>query len=352
MKTTKNHFGKVEDQTVNAYTLENDHGMKVTVLDYGATIQSILIPMKDGEMEIVCGFDSMDSYFSKEYTENAPYFGGTVGRYTSQIKNSEFILDGKKYSLAKNCGDNNLHGGAVGFDKQFWKAGFKEVKNGAALQMSLKSEHLQEGFPGNVEVQVTFSLSNENTLAIDYKAQSDHDTPFSITNHAYFNLNGFEENVEEHKVQIFSDKRLEWDASGAANGTILDVAGTAEDLRTQKAIGEVHNAMQDGFEHYYLFDEGISALKKVAEIKSEKTGLSMKVSTTEPGMLFYTGKYTSDALQRESGLQYGKYRVSVVKPIDGPTDLICPTHRSQYSRQMKISPATLPLNSAGKHSQT
>lgn len=330
MKTTKNHFGKVEDQTVNAYTLENEHGMKVTVLDYGATIQSVLLPMKDGEMEIVCGFDSMDSYFSEEYTENAPYFGGTVGRYTSQIKNSEFILDGKKYSLAQNCGENNLHGGAVGFDKQFWKAGFKEVKNGAALQMSLKSEHLQEGFPGNVEVQVTFSLSNENTLAIDYKAQSDHDTPFSITNHAYFNLNGFEENVEEHKVQVQSDKRLEWDASGAANGTILEVAGTAEDLRTQKSIGEVHNAMQDGFEHYYLFDEGISALKKVAEIKSEKTGLSMGVSTTEPGMLFYTGKYTSDTLQRESGLQYGKYR-----------GFCCETHRWPNGPNLPNSPKSI-----------
>ena len=330
MKTTKNHFGEVEGHKVNAYTLENDHGMKVTVLDYGATVQSILIPKKDEEMEIVCGFDGMDSYFSKEYTENSPYFGGTVGRYTSQIKNSEFILGGKKYSLVQNCGNNNLHGGAVGFDKQFWKADFKNNKEGAAVQMSLKSEHMQEGFPGNVYVQVTFSLNNENTLAIDYVAQSDHDTPFSITNHTYFNLNGFEENVEEHKVQIFSDKRLEWDASGAANGTILELAGTAEDLRTPKSIGEVHQAMQDGFEHYYLFDEGISPLKQVAEIRSEKTGLSIGVSTTEPGILFYTGKYTSDALQRESGLQYGKYR-----------GFCCETHRWPNGPNLPNSPKSI-----------
>ncbi|PKA99725.1 aldose 1-epimerase [Flavobacteriaceae bacterium MAR_2009_75] len=330
MKTTKNHFGKVVDHIINAYTLENDHRMKVTVLDYGATLQSILIPRQNGEMEIVCGFNSMDSYFSKEYTENAPYFGGTVGRYTSQMKNGEFTLNGKKYALAKNCGENNLHGGFVGFDKQFWKADFKDTKNGVALQMCLKSEHMQEGFPGKVYVQVTFSLNNENTLAIDYAAQSDHDTPFSITNHAYFNLNGFEKSVEEHTVRINSDKRLEWDASGAANGTILQVAGTTEDLRTQKSIGEVHQAMQDGFEHYYLFDEGISPLKKVGEIKSDRTGVTMAVSTTEPGMLFYTGKYTSDALKRESGLQYGKYR-----------GFCCETHRWPNGPNLPNSPKSV-----------
>ncbi|SHJ08775.1 aldose epimerase family protein [Pseudozobellia thermophila] len=328
MRAYQTDFGLLDDQPVHAFTLENDKGMTVTVLNYGATVQSIRIPVGEGKpLEITCGFDSFETYFSREYTENAPYFGGTIGRYTSQIKDARFYLNDTLYQLAPNCGANNLHGGTKGFDKRLWKAKMGEGENSAYVQMKLKSGHLEEGFPGNVDVQVTFSLNNANRLTIDYWAKSDQETPFSMTNHAYFNLNGFEDTVEEHWVQIDSDKKQVWDSSGAATGEIVSLDGSPEDLRHEKRIGDVHKAMGDGFEHYYLFDHTMGELKEVASLRSPLTGISMKVATTEPGMLFYTGKYTSDELRRESGLPYGKYR-----------GFCCETHRWPNGPNLKDAP--------------
>lgn len=331
MRAYQSDFGLLDGEPVHAYTLENDKGMTLTVLNYGATIQSIRIPDTDGKpLEITCGFDSFEGYFSKEYTENAPYFGGTIGRYTSQIKDAQFYLNATLYPLAPNCGANNLHGGTKGFDKRLWKAKMEEGEDSVSVQMNLISRHLEEGFPGNVDVQVTFSLDNTNRLSIAYWAKSDQETPFSMTNHTYFNLNGFKDTVEEHLVRIDSTKKQVWDSSGAATGEIASLEGSPEDLRHGKMIGEVHEAMGDGFEHYYLFDKPLGELKEVASIKSPLTGISLKVATTEPGMLFYTGKYTSDELSRESGLQYGKYR-----------GFCCETHRWPNGPNLQSAPKSI-----------
>lgn len=308
MKTAQNEFGVFKDEKVQLYTLKNDKGIEVKITNYGATITSIKVPSKDGAIdEIACGFDTLEGYFSEDYKANAPYFGSTVGRYCSQIKDAKFSLDGKEYQLAKIVGDNNLHGGKVGFDKKIWKV--KPISdNTAQIQMELRSADLEEGFPGNVDVQITFSLTNENELKIDYKALTDADTPFTITNHTYFNLSGFKDTVEAHSAKVFSDKKQVWDETGAATGDNISVIGASDDLRNGKVIGDVHSAMGDGFEHFYLFEEKGFKLEKVAEIKDPKSGRSMEVVTTEPGMLLYTGKYTSNDLKRENGLQYGKYR--------------------------------------------
>lgn len=317
MKNTKTYFGLCEGNKANLFTLENDHGMVVKISDFGGTITSIKIPNNDGHLEeMVCGFDSFENYFSTEYKANAPYFGGTVGRYASQIKDSKFTLGGKEYQLAKNCGNNNLHGGVLGFDKRMWSTHLVENTNEIKLEMELFSKDMEEGFPGNVSVKVTFTLNNENALQIDYQAKSDKDTPFSITNHTYFNLSGFKTSVENHTVMINSDKRQIWDDSGAATGEIISVAGAIDDLRVGKSVRSVHEAMQDGFEHYYVFDKKGFNLEKVAEINCEETGRKLEVITSEPGMLFYTGKYTSDDLKRESGERFGKYR-----------GFCCETHR-------------------------
>ena len=308
MKTTATHFGEYNDTEVKLYTLQNDNGMSFKISNYGATITSIIVPNKNGKSaEVACGFDSFDGYFSEAYIANAPFFGGTVGRYCSQIKNAKFALNGQEYELAKIVGDNNLHGGKVGFDKKIWNA--QPINSDdAQIEMQLRSKHLEEGFPGNVNVTVKFSLTNENEIRINYYAISDADTPFTITNHSYFNLSGFLENVEGHTVQIHSDKKQLWDATGAATGENVSVVGKEDDLRVGKIIGKVHEAMGGGFEHFYLFEDKGFKLDKVAEIHEPKSGRTLEISTTEPGMLFYTGKYTSDELKRESGLQYGKYR--------------------------------------------
>ncbi|MEP2239177.1 MAG: aldose epimerase family protein [Maribacter sp.] len=308
MKTSIQNFGTIETNDVQLVTLSNDNGLEVKISNYGATITSVRIPDKDGKIdEIVCGFDNLSSYFSSTYNANAPYFGGTVGRYCSQIKDSKFSLKGVDYQLNKIVGDNNLHGGKVGFDKKLWSIE-KFDKDLASVAMKFKSEHLEEGFPGNVDILVTFTVTDSNELKIDYKATTDQSTPFTITNHSYFNLTGFKDDVLSHTIKIASDKKQVWDETGAATGTNVSVAGKPDDLRKPKVIGDVHNAMKDGFEHYYLFEEKGFELDKVAEIKEDTSGRSLQVYTTEPGMLFYTGKYTSDELKRESGLQFGKYR--------------------------------------------
>lgn len=330
MKTTANHFGNFEGEEVQLYTLENDNGMSVKISNYGATVTSLIVPQKEGEpQEIVCGFDTFENYFSDDYLANAPYFGGTVGRYCSQIKDSKFTLNAQDYELAKIVGDNNLHGGKVGFDKKIWSV--KPLNTGESkVEMSLQSVAMEEGFPGNIEVAVTFTLTNDNEIRIDYKAKTDADTPFTTTNHTYFNLSGFNENVENHTVQIQSDKKQVWDETGAATGENVSVEGKVDDLRDEKVIGEVHNAMGDGFEHFYLFEEKGFQLDKVAEISDPKSGRSLEISTAEPGMLFYTGKYTSDDLKRESGQQYGKYR-----------GFCCETHRYPNGPNISDSPKSI-----------
>ncbi len=330
MKIAQTHFGMLEGNEVRLYTLENNNGIRVKISNYGATITSIVVPGKErGPEDIVCGFNTFENYFSKEYQDNAPYFGGTIGRYCSQIKDSKFSLNGIEFQLAQNCGTNNLHGGTVGFDKKIWEVKpFKQ--NTSQLEMKLRSGHLEEGFPGNVYINVTFSLDDENQLLIDYKALTDHNTPFSMTNHTYFNLSGFTETVEGHTIQINSDRKQIWDSSGAATGENISITSLPDDLRNPKMLGEVHEALGDGFEHYYIFKDKGFALEKVAEIKDHKSGRSLEVSTTEPGMLFYTGKYTSNDLRRESGQQYGKYR-----------GFCCETHRYPNGPNLPDSPKSI-----------
>lgn len=330
MAINSRHFGSFKGEEVLLHTLENDNGMSVSLMNYGATITSIKIPDSSGVIEdICCGFDLFKGYFSEVYTANAPYFGGTVGRYCSQLKDAKFILNGQEYNLAKNCGENNLHGGNQGFDKKVWKVRpFSSEK--AQLQMELRSHHLEEGFPGNAKVSVTFTLNKDNELHINYRAISDQDTPFAITNHSYFNLSGFKNSIAQHTIKINSGKRQLWDTSGAATGEEISVQGKPDDLRLPVVIQDAQELMGDGFEHYYLFEEKGFDLDKVAEICDVQSGRSLEIVTTEPGMLFYTGKYTSDELRRETGEKYGRYR-----------GFCCETHRYPNGPNIAKAPGSI-----------
>ncbi|WP_010521754.1 aldose epimerase family protein [Aquimarina agarivorans] len=302
-------FGNYKGAPVEKFILTNVNGMEVHVMNFGATITSIKVPdLKEGFKEITCGFDTFQSYFSEVYLNNAPYFGGTIGRYCSQIKDAYFYLNGEHFNIAQNCDDNNLHGGNVGYDKRMWLAQPYSTPEGTSVKMRLDSLDMEEGFPGNITVSVTFILTAENQLKIFYEAFSDEDTPFTITNHTYFNLSGFETSIESHTVSIKASKKLEMDTTGACNGNIINLEGAVDDLRVTKTIGEVHQAMNEGFEHYYIFDKNNFELESVATITSKVGKLKMEIATTEPGVLFYTGKYTSDELMRENGQQFGKYQ--------------------------------------------
>ncbi len=324
-------FGNYSGEAIKEYALKNDNGVEVKITNYGATVTTIKVPDSKGNIEnIACGFDTLDGYFGKDYVENAPYFGGTVGRYCSQIKDSKFSLNGKAYQLADNCGPNNLHGGNVGFDKKIWNAETFENSNGSGVKMTLLSKDLEEGFPGNVDVEVTFTLTGDNALNIDYKATPDQDTPLSLTNHTYFNLNAFHSNVECHHAQVNASKRLELDETGAATGNIVNVEGEADDMQKPTRIGDAHKAIGGGFEHFYVLDNEDAKLIESASIKCPDSGRSLKVMTTEPCMLLYTGKYTSDAIKREDGQQYGKFK-----------GFCCETHRYPNGPNIANSPKSI-----------
>jgi len=329
MKSTKTKFGNYNSQEVTQFILENDNGMVVKIIDLGATVTSITIPGKGNKpASIACGFDTLEGYMSEAYKANAPYFGCTVGRYCSQIKDSSFTLDGKEYQLAKNCGENNLHGGKIGFDKKMWTATPVESAGRVGVLFELDSPDMEEGFPGNVKASVEMLLTNDNEIVLNYKATTDKTTPLSMTNHTYFNLSGFERNVEGFKVQVNTNKLQEMDNTGAGTGKILDVTGTINDLQQGRLVKDVH-AEVGGFEHFYVFDNTKEELNAVAKVEDPESGRSLEVYSTEPCMLFYTAKYMSDELQRNDSEKYGKYRA-----------FACETHRWQNGPNIQGSPKT------------
>ncbi|MEM0991415.1 MAG: aldose epimerase family protein [Bacteroidota bacterium] len=303
---TKEKFGDYQNQIIDLYTLKNAQGMQVKITNYGATITSISVLDKAGKrQELACGFDTLDAYFSEAYRANAPYFGCTVGRFASRIKDGKFTVDGKEYTLALNNGSNHLHGGLVGFDKKIWTA---QAKEDGSLSMSLTSPHLEEGYPGTVQVEVNFQLTDDNEIIIAYEATPDQTTPISLTNHTYFNLSGFAETIENHIAQIEAATFLAPDTTGVPTGAVAKVAGTAADLRDGKRLGDCFVQMETGFEHYYTFDQMTDEPRKVATFKDPASGRTLEIKTNELGALFYTGYFTSDKLQRANGDQYGRYR--------------------------------------------
>jgi aldose 1-epimerase len=330
MNIEKQLFGSYQGRDIYQFTLENANGMQIKIMDFGATITSITIPDSNGKpVSIACGFDKFDDYFSDEYKANSPYFGCTVGRYCSQIKDARFEIEGKTYELATNCGPNNLHGGTVGFDKKVWESIAFESKDELGVIFNVFSADLEEGFPGNVEATVTVKLTNKNEIIFDYSAKSDKATPMSMTNHSYFNLSGFQENVEGYTVKVNADKLITIDDTGAATG-VQDISGTINDLREGRTVGSVQSDLGDGFEHFYIFDNDAQNLNRVAEVEDKESGRKLEVFSTEPCMLFYTAKYMSDALRRNNNEKYGKYQA-----------FACETHRWPNGPNLKNSPCSI-----------
>jgi len=309
MKINKTGFGQVDGCPVDIYQFENDHGIIMKVTNYGGIITSLILPDKNGRKEdIVCGFNKLESYFSKEYKKNSPYFGCIIGRYAGRIKDARFFLNGKEYKLAANDGPNHLHGGIKGFDKHVWDAEILEKDNQIGVKLRRFSPDGEEGYPGNLNVSVFYFLNNKNELIIEYFAETDKPTPVSFTNHTYFNLNGFKDKILDHSLQIISDRFLVPDKTNVPTGEVQMIEGTVWDYNELKKIREVFSKESKGFEHYYIFSKPLGSFKKVAEISEETSGRKLEVFTSEPGMLFYTGLYTSDKLGRENGTQFGQFK--------------------------------------------
>lgn len=310
----QSYFGEYDKEKVHLFTLKNANGMQVKIMNYGATITSIILPDAHGnKSNIAAGFDTFSGYFSEEYKKNAPYFGGIIGRYASFIKNSEFVLNDKKYQLANNLDPHHLHGGINGFDKRLWKiADVSKKEKEVSVSLFLFSTDGEESYPGNVKTTVIYTLTNENELSINYLAETDKSTPLSLTNHTYFNLNGFKSDILDHQIQIHSEYFLTPDETSIPDGKLTKVKGSAADFNYMKPLRVAFKELPMGFEHFYVFNNQSAnektKLMKVAHVNEPASGRSMDVFSTEPGTLLYTGRYTSNELQREDGTQYGQFK--------------------------------------------
>ncbi|MEM9834521.1 MAG: galactose mutarotase, partial [Bacteroidota bacterium] len=228
----------------------------------------------------------------------------------------------------------------VGFDKQVWSAETVDSDEGIGVKMSLVSPDGDEGYPGEVAVTVTFLLNNSNELAIHYFAEANQTTPLSLTNHTYFNLTGFQDTIENHQVQIQADTFLQPDETNVPVGGIASVADTPADLRSEQRLGDALSQLKTGFEHFYCFNPSDS-IQTVAKFSDPASKIGLEVATTEPGILFYTGYFTSDELQRENGDQYGRFR-----------GFCCETSRYPNGPNLVDSPGSLTSPGTPYHSAT
>ena len=278
---------------IETYTLENDNGMRADIITYGARIQRLFVPDKDGKLiDVVAGFDDPEQ-FRDDY---GTYFNAIIGRVGNRIEKGRFCLNGKEYTLYKNDGNNHLHGGKSGFDDKLWTA---QASEDGSLTLTYLSADGEEGYPANLRVQVTYSLSNDNALTIAYEAESDGDTLCSLTNHAYFNLDGDFETALDHEIFINSDSLTDVDDELIPHGEILPVQGTAFDFSTPKKLGRDINSderllkiARGGYDFNYILREH-TADEAVASAYSAKSGIAMSVYTDRPCMQFYTGNFLS-----------------------------------------------------------
>jgi aldose 1-epimerase len=303
---TRQDFGKLPDGTpVELYTLTNKNGAEARIMTYGATVVSLRMPGRDGVADVVLGYDSLAGYVTR-----GNYFGCIVGRYGNRIGEARFSLDGKEYQLAKNDGPNTLHGGVRGFDKYVWTA---REAGPQSLELSMLSPDGDEGYPGALSVTVTYTLSDQNELRIEYAATTDKPTVVNLTNHSYFNLAGQGSgDVLGHVVTILADRFTPVSETLIPTGELRPVADTPFDFLKPEAIGtrigtdEQQLKYGNGYDHNWVLNRGGAGLSLAARVEEPKTGRTVEVYTTEPAMQLYTGNFLDGTITGKGGNVYGR----------------------------------------------
>lgn len=305
MKISKTNFGVTADgEKVYAFLIENSKGASINLINYGAAIQAINVPDRNGKLvDVSLGYDTV-----KEYEDHGEYFfGATIGRVANRIEDAHFELNGKTYSLPINHGKrNSLHGGAKGFDKRIWDA----TVEGNAVKFFRVAADGEEGYPGNLSVSVLYQFTDDNEIIIDYDATTDADTLVNITNHSYFNLSGHSEGyIGNNTLKINADRFIESNDECLATGNFIEVEGTPFDFRTIKVIDKVINAghiQQDcvgGFDHSFILREGSKVMKEAAVAASPASGIVMAVVTNKPAIHFYSGNFMKP-MTGKGGVKY------------------------------------------------
>jgi aldose 1-epimerase len=303
MGTLKKFYGMAGADSVFQFTLTNNNGMLVKILNYGGTVTDIVTPDKNGKMgNVVLGFETLDGYLQ---TGN-PYFGCLVGRYANRIANAKFTLDGKEYTLAANNNGNTLHGGLKGFDKVIWKV---KLYTDSSLLLSYLSRDGEEGYPGNLSVDVMYSLSDEMALKIDYAAVTDKPTPVNLTNHSYFNLSaGDDSTILDHELMLKADNFTPVDDKLIPTGKIDAVKGTPMEFNLPKKIGREIAQVSGGYDHNWVVNRNRNTPELIGSLYHSGSDRLMEVFTTEPGIQFYSGNFLDGSLKNtRGGARYVKH---------------------------------------------
>jgi aldose 1-epimerase len=278
-----------EGEDVEEYSIRNSHGLAIRVITFGGTLVSVTAPDRDGVCdEITLGFDELSGYLGKH-----PYFGATIGRYANRIAHGRFRLDGKEYELFCNKGAHHLHGGRRGFDHVMWKASSWQRSNRAGVDLGYVSPDGEEGYPGSLSVRTAYALDEGDELEISYEATADRATPVNLTNHTYWNLGGAGTgDITGHLVTLFADQYLPVDSDIIPTGEIASVAGTAFDFRSEKRIGDGLD-IAGGYDHCFVIrtngTHDATTMRPAARVSDPVTGRGIEISTTQPGIQFYTG---------------------------------------------------------------
>lgn len=332
MGIAKRHFGNTDGQDVSLYTLTNARGFEVSITNYGGAVVSIKAPDRRGEFaDVALGFETLE-----EYVKNPRYFGGLIGRHANRIGLGRFSLDGVEYQLTQNNGVNHLHGGTKGFDKRVWTA-TDEISNGSALlYLDYLSVDGEEGYPGNVRAEVTYTLSSEDELEINYEATTDRDTIVNLTNHAYFNLAGGGD-VLGHQLTLHADAFTPVSKELIPTGEIASVENTVMDFCRDRPIAT------GGYDHNFVLKDYDGSLRAAARLYEPNSGRVLEIFTTEPGIQFYSGNFLDGSLIGKGGVAYEQYAGLCLEPqhfpdapnhANFPSTTLCPgevyRHRSSY----------------------
>jgi aldose 1-epimerase len=351
MEIKKKIFGVTDEgYTAHIFELTNTKGMKVSIINYGARVVSIKVPDKNGdEGDVVLGYDNIENYIN----DKGIYFGAIVGRHANRIEGASFRLNGHEYTLAKNEGNNHLHGGIKGFDRVIWEAEVVRKNNQEQLMFTYMSPDGEEGYPGNLEVRVTYSVTEENELRIDYSAVSDKDTVVNLTNHTYFNLAGHNAgSILSHQLMINGDSFTAINDECIPTGEIREVYGTPMDFTTMKPIDWAFSSEDQqlkcgkGYDHNWVLNVSGKTPEKAAELYDSGSGRAMEVYTTMPGLQFYSGNFLGGSLPGKENAIYNireglcletQYFPNAMKHLEFPSPVLKAGREYKHATIYKFS---------------
>lgn len=323
-------FGTTKDgHSISEYTLSNPGGVSTSILTWGGIVRTILVPDKNGTVaDVVLGFDDL-----APYEERHPYFGTITGRFANRIARGRFTLDGTTYSLATNNGPNHLHGGIKGFDRVVWDSKTSTTPTSASLILSHVSPHGDEGYPGAVSVEVTYTLASDNSLTVHYKASTTKATPINLTNHSYFNLAGHSSgDVLAQTLTIDADRFVPVDETSIPLGPLQKVGGSPFDFTSPHEIGARISEVGIGYDHTYVLSDTPRPLHLAARAVDPSSGRYLEVLTTQPGVQLYTGNYLDGSGKGKGGATYKKHAGFCLETQHFPDSINQPNYPSTILR--------------------